>query len=169
MAEYQATATDTKVFQLLSEETVVGMLQYTEWYTFKAAAALADGSSFQITPKGFWGTTIELKDQDKVLLSFKMNWDGSIIIKSRLTADGRAFVVKSKGTFKQSFVLLDKDGQELVVVKPGYKWNKISPEYQISTTDSFEELAAKHLLLLTTVHCINYYMTMAVSTILMAS
>lgn len=169
MAQYQATVNDKRVFQLRSNDVIAGELHYTEWYTFKAATTLADGSAFQIVPKGFWGTTIEVKDQENVLFTLKMNWDGNIVIKSRLNTDGQDFVVKSQGVFKQSFVLQDRQGLELLAVKPEYTWNKIMPEYHISTTETFELLNSKHLLLLLTVHCINYYMTMVVSTVLMAT
>ncbi|QJX45505.1 hypothetical protein HMJ29_00540 [Hymenobacter taeanensis] len=162
MTEYTVQANGSKEFQLLANGTVLGHLRYTEWFSLKAVITLANGMSFQIEPRGFWGTTIELKDQEKVLLTFKMHWAGKIIIKSRLDGN-KALVFKNKSVLKNTYVLQDKDEQELLLVQPDFHWIKLNHDYTISATELFEQLNAKELLLLTTVHCANYYMMMVAS------
>ncbi|GGG47792.1 hypothetical protein [Hymenobacter glacieicola] len=173
MAAYRIIADGTRDFQLLAADgTALAALHYSEWFSFKAVATLADGSSFRLEPKGFWGTTIELKDQDKVLLNFKMNWDGNIIIKSRLDDGNQAFVFKSKSMRKGEYALRGRNEQELLVVKPDFQWSKLNYNYTLTSTEELEASDSKVLLLLTVLHCANYYMTMmssAVTTIIAVS
>lgn len=159
MADYTILANGTRDFQLLQADKTLGALHYTEWFSFKAVIALANGSTFQIAPRGFWGTTIEVKDQEAVLLNFKMNWGGTILIK--LKATSKAYVFNLKSLLKNTYVLQDKDERELLLVQPSFKWNTLNCNYTLTSTDEFESLDYKELLLLTTVHCANYSMAMA--------
>ncbi|UOQ71787.1 hypothetical protein [Hymenobacter cellulosilyticus] len=165
MADYLIKSTDTRTFTLLAEAAVLGELKYTEWFSFKAMLVLTNGPSLRIEPRGFWGTTIEAKDGDVVVLSFKMNWDGNIVLKSRLGGTNRAFVLKNQGLTKSGYVLLDKHGQELLTIRPDFKWNKINNDYSVSSSELFETFASKETLVLMAIHCANYYMTMATTMI----
>ena len=44
-----------------------------------------------------------------------------------------------------------------------FKWNKLNYDYNIETTRDFDNFYKKELLLLSTLHCINYYMTIVVT------
>ncbi|ALD20459.1 hypothetical protein [Hymenobacter sp. DG25A] len=167
MADYNVTANGTRDFQLLEDGKLLGALHYTEWFSFEAEVTLADNSSFQIKPKGVWGTTIEFKDQQKVLLDFKMHWNGTIVIKSKF--NGKAFLFKQKSMLKNTFVLIDKNEQELLAVQPAFKWSSFNYDYTLSATEEFEALEMKAFLLLTTVHCANYYMTMVAASAVIAT
>lgn len=160
MREYKVQSTDTKHFTLTSIDKEIGILKYANWFSFKAEIILKDNTTFQIEPKGFWGAIIELKQTDKVLLNFKMNWNGNIIIKTLFTDTKMDFIFKHKGILKSSYVLLDKDQQELAEVQPDFKWSKFTFGYNISTTDIFDNFDFKEIMLLTTIHCANYYLTM---------
>ncbi|MBC6698267.1 hypothetical protein [Hymenobacter sp. BT190] len=169
MADYQVKSDSTRTFTLREAGTVLGELTYTEWFSFKASLTLPGGVSLQIEPKGFWGTTIELKEQAEVRLSFKMHWNGNILLKSRLGGVNQAFVLKNRSMLKNEYVLLHKSGQELLLIRPDFKWNSANYDYTISSTEEFEALAAKHVLLLIAVHCTNYYLTMMTSTVLLSA
>ncbi|WP_303311821.1 hypothetical protein [Hymenobacter sp. BT730] len=167
MADYNVTANGTRDFQLLADGKLLGALHYTEWFSLKAVLKLTDNSTFQIEPRGVWGTTIELKDQQTVLLNFKMHWNGTIVIKSKFNR--KAFLFKQKSMLKNTFVLQDKDEQELLVVQPAFKWSSFNYDYTLSTTEEFEVLEMKAFLLLTAVHCANYYMTMVAASVVLAT
>lgn len=167
MADYHVTANATRDFQLRADEALLGTLHYAEWFSFKATITLADNATFQLGPKGVWGTTIELKDQQTVLLNFKMNWSGTIIIKSKF--NHKVFLFKQKSMLKNTFVLLDKEEQELLVVQPTFKWSSFNHDYTLATTEEFEALDQKALLLLTTIHCANYYMSMVAASVVIAT
>ncbi|MCA8831098.1 hypothetical protein [Hymenobacter pini] len=169
MAEYRVQSTDKRTFALLTDGTMLGQLCYAEWFSFKATLTMPDGTSLRAEPRGFWGTTIEVKEHDAVRLSFKMHWNGSIVLKSRLGEEGRVFVLKNRSVLKNDYVLLSKEGQELLHLQPNFKWRTGNYEYAISSAAEFEQLAAKHMLLLCATHCTNYYLAMLTSSVLLAA
>ncbi|BAP30919.1 uncharacterized protein CHSO_1882 [Chryseobacterium sp. StRB126] len=162
MAEYYAKSSNSLSFELVNDNKLTGKITYKSWFNFNAVIELANHQSFQVEPKGFWGTTIELKDNEKVLLKFRMNWNGEIIVQTYFDGVKESFVCKHRGVFKDSFVLTDKEGTELLVMKPQFKWNLLNYEYRITTSDDFETYSNKEILLLTSLHCANYYMSMMV-------
>ncbi|AZA76112.1 hypothetical protein EG347_00490 [Chryseobacterium sp. G0186] len=166
MAEYQAKSSNSLSFDITREEKLIGKLTYTSWFKFNSVIEIADGQICQIEPKGFWGTTIELKDKDRVLLKFRMNWNGEIIVQTYFDGLKESYVFKHRGIFKESFVLTDKMGTELLVMKPSLRWNLMDYEYKITTSDAFEEVSHKDILLLNSLHCANYYMSMMMSSLM---
>lgn len=163
MGQYKANSTNSKNFSLLSDDKVIGELIYKKWYSFNAEIQLSNGATYQLEPKGFWDSTIELKDDAKVLLEFKMGWKG-IIIKPLFDNKDDSFLLKLNGLLSSKFVLIDRDKTELLVAATDFKWKKLNYDYNIETTKSFDRFDNKELLLLTILHCINYYMTIISST-----
>ena len=82
MTEYLAKSNNSLSFDVTKDEQLLGKLNYQSWFKFNADVEMANGSTFPVEPKGFWGTTIECKDREKVLLKFKMNWNGAIVIQT---------------------------------------------------------------------------------------
>jgi hypothetical protein len=163
MEEYLAKSTKALVFELSQAGRSIGKLTYKSWFKFNALIEMENKINYQVEPKGFWGTTIELKDNDKVLLKFQMNWSGEIVIQTYSNNIEKGFILKHRGIFKESYILLDEEGTELLVMKPHLKWKKMSYEYQVTTSDEFELFPNKELLLMTSIHCANYYMSMITS------
>lgn len=160
MAEYQAKSVNSLTFDLTKDDRLVGQLSYKSWFRFDALMVLTNNETYQVEPKGFWGTTIELKSNERVLLQFSMNWSGDIVIETYTGDTEKGYVLKHKGFFKESFILAGPDGTELLVMKPDMKWTKMSYEYQIATSDDFESFPDKDMLLLISLHCANYYVSM---------
>lgn len=163
MAVYQARSSNTLSFEVSKADQSIGILSYKSWFKFNAVIQLANNSTYQIEPKGFWGTTIELKGGDNVLLKFKMNWNGEIIIQTYFDTVEQDYVFKHRGVFKESFIVTDKEGTELLVMKPHFKWNKMNYEYGITTLEAFDAFPNNEILLLNALHCANYYMSMMMS------
>lgn len=164
MVEYKAKSDGSLTFVVSKDEELIGRLLYKSWFTFDAIIELADDSRFTIEPKGFWGTTIELKDGEKVQLKFKLNWNGDTVIQTHFDGFEKGYLFKHRGFFKESFVLIDQDGVELLVFKPELKWSKMNYEYHITASGSFESHPDKKMLLLSSLHSANYYMSMASGT-----
>lgn len=162
MGEYKANSTNSQNFSLTFENQKAGELIYKKWYSFKAEIVLSDGSMYQLEPKGFWDSKIELKDGSITLLEFKMGWKG-IIIKTFFNNKEDAYLLKLNGLLSSKFVLIDTEKNELMVAETDFKWNKLNYDYNIETSKKFEEFENKELLLLTILHCINYYMTIVAS------
>jgi len=160
MAEYQAKSNGSLSFELTKDGVLIGKLSYKSWFKFDASIELSNNLNYKVEPKGFWGTTIEVKDNEKVLLKFAMNWSGEIVIQSNLNDFEKGYSFKHRGVFRESYILADHEGSELLVMKPHLKWTKMNYEYQITTSDDFDLLSDKEVLLMTSIHCANYYMSM---------
>lgn len=159
MTEYKVKSNDSLVFEVRNNETLIGTLTYKSWFKFNAELEMLH-LKYQIEPKGFWGTTIELKEGEKILLKFRMNWNGEIVIQTYFNEIKSGYIFKHRGIFKESFVLADQNGTELLVMKPDLKWSTLHYEYQITTSDIFDTFFEKEILLMTSLHCANYYMSM---------
>lgn len=92
-----------------------------------------------------------------------MNWNGEIVIQTFFDEVEKNYIFRQKGVFKDSFIMTNPNGVELLVVKPDLKWFEMNYEYQISTSDAFEELNHKDILLMNALHCANYFMTIMMS------
>ena len=160
MTEYQAKSSNSLSFDLTKDDKLIGNLTYKNWFKFSAVIGIANNTTYEVEPKGFWGTTVEMKDKEKVLLKFSMNWSGEIVIQTYFNDSEIGYVFKHRGFFKESFILIDPEGTELLVMKPLFKWNSLQYEYQVTTSDIFETFSNKEILLLTSLHCANYYMSM---------
>jgi hypothetical protein len=162
MAKYNINSTNSRTFSLTSDNVSIGELKYSNWYSFKAEILLADKSFYQLEPKGFWDYKIELKKDEKVLLDFKMAWQG-IIINTKFDGNEKKFLLKLKGFLSSKYVLVDTDEKELLEVATDFKWSKLNFDCTIETTKEFDNFENKELLLLTIIHCINYQMSINAS------
>ncbi|MDO7853782.1 hypothetical protein [Hymenobacter convexus] len=161
MKNYQAKSLDSKHFKLTQADTEIGLLEYESWFSFKAEIILANHHRYAVQPKGFWGTTIEVKDQqEQVLLDFKMNWKGQILIRTLFGGQEDYYILKQKGLLRSTFVLLHGEETELLSLAPDFKWTRLNFDYELVASDALEQLPGKELLLLTAIHCANYYLTM---------
>lgn len=164
MGHYNANSTDSQNFNLTFDNQSVGELIYKKWYSFSAEIVKSDGKKYQLEPKGFWDSKIELKDDTKTLLEFEMGWKG-IVIKTFFDNKKDTFLLKLNGLLSSNFVLTDTDNKELLVAETDFKWNKLNYDYNIETTQNFDNFDNKELLLLTVLHCLNYYMAFSGSAV----
>ena len=162
MGQYKANSINSKSFILTIENTKIGELNYNEWYSFKAEIQLADNSIYQLEPKGFWDSKIELKKAEKTLLEFKMGWKG-IVIKTNFNENEKNYLLKLKGLLSNKFILVDAEENEILAVDTDFKWNKFNFDYTIETSTEFDTMENKELMLLTILHCVNYYLTIIVA------
>jgi hypothetical protein len=160
MKTYSIKSENYRHFTLLESEREIGKLDYTQWFSFKAEMRIGT-HSYAFEPKGFWGTTIELKYHGRLVLNFKMHWNGQIIINTYFDDVETDYVFKHKGFIKSAYALLTKEGEELIVIQPDYKWKTFSADYNITTAPEFDSLPNPEILLLTMVHCANYYINVS--------
>src|SRR6476469_9993700 len=100
MAEYQAKSNNSLSFELTNDDKLIGKLSYEKWFKFNAVIEIANNASYQVEPKGFWGTTIEIKDKEKLLVKFKMDWSGAIVVQTYFDDHEKDYMFKHKGFFK---------------------------------------------------------------------
>lgn len=157
--EYQATSEKFTHFTISRDEKPIGQLIYKNWFKFNAEIEILN-SKYQIEPKGFWGSTVELKDGKDLLLKFSMNWDGNIVINTYINNLEKNYTFSHKGFFRESFVLSDEKGNELLIMKPNVQWRSLKYDYEINASEIFENFNEKNILLFTSLHCANYFMAM---------
>jgi hypothetical protein len=158
MGRYKTNSTNSQNFNLTSDNQRIGELIYKKWYSFKAEILMSDGANYQLEPKGFWDSKIELKESTKTLLEFKMGWKG-IMITTFFNNRKENYLLKLSGLLSSKFILVDTRESELLTAETDFKWNKLNYDYNIETTPYFDDFENKELLVLTLLHCINYYMT----------
>jgi hypothetical protein len=157
MATYQAKSKNS-TFDVTKDDKLIGKIIYKSWFKFNAVIEIPNNPNYQVEPKGFWETTIEVRDGERILLKFKMNWNGEIVIQTYFNDIEKGYIFKHRGFFKDSFILKDQEGIELLAMKPNLKWSKMNYEYEITASDSFETFSNKEILLISSLHCANFYM-----------
>ena len=95
--EYLATSEKFTSFKLAKGDKIIGELNYKSWFKFNAEIDILN-SKYQVEPKGFWGTTVEVKDGKKMILKFTMNWDGNILLQTYLDPE-KSYTFKHAGFF----------------------------------------------------------------------
>ncbi len=161
MGHYKVNSTNSRNFSLTKNNAVIGELTYSKWYSFNAEIALADQSIYTLEPKGFWDSKIELKKEGKALLYFAMGWKGIVV---HFIDSEEKFLLKPKGLLSSKYILVDTNETELLTVEPDFKWNKLSLDFNIETSTEFDNFEKNEVLLLTTIHGVNYYMAYVNST-----
>ena len=101
--EYLATAKKYTDFKITKDGMQIATLNYKNWFKFNAEIEILN-SKYQVEPKGFWGTTVEVLDEKKVLLKFTMNWDGNIVMNTYFNDIEKKYTLSHKGFFRESFV-----------------------------------------------------------------
>ncbi|MCX8530956.1 hypothetical protein [Chryseobacterium luquanense] len=96
--EYSATSEKFTTFKITKEEKIIGELHYKNWFKFNAEIEILN-SKYQVEQKGFWGTTLELLNDKKVLLKFAMNWDGNIVLNTFFDDVEKNYTFSHKGFF----------------------------------------------------------------------
>lgn len=158
MALYKANSTNSRNFKVTLENQEIGELLIKKWYSFDADLIMSDGKNYQLITKGFWDSKVELIDGSQTLLDFKMGWKG-IVIKTYFDNQERQYLLKLQGFINSKFILIDESDQELSVASTDFKWLTLNFNYDIETSASFDQLRNRELLLMTMLHCMNYYIS----------
>lgn len=162
MGQYKVNSANSRDFILTMDNINIGELKYPKWYSFKAEMSLADNALYQLIPKGLWDSRIELKQGEKTILYFEMGWKGIVI---NFNNSDKKYLLKLKGLLSNKFVLIGPDEKELLAIETDFKWAKLTFDFNIKTSNEFDNFENKEVLLLTTLHCVNYYMAFVSSTV----
>lgn len=157
MNQYKISALEPGKYQVLHQNQIIGHWIYPKWYARQSEIKLSDGRIWQVKPKSFWGNTTEIFDTKGTLAQFRMRWNGSMEIEIFNLQKTRTFYFKQKGFWKTSYALLDAQQQELCAIHPDIKWNRTHYDLHIETSDEFEQLESKEIILFTMIACADYH------------
>ncbi|TAH20724.1 MAG: hypothetical protein EAZ08_04890 [Cytophagales bacterium] len=159
MPQYKVKSNCKRNFSLIQNEKILGNLTYQGWFSLKSDILLADNSKYQIVYQEdfFLRTKMILKDNENILLNFKMNWNLNIMINTKFENIENHYIFKNIGVLSSIYSLLDSKERELLVIQPEFEWRKLNYSYNIKTSTTFDKFENKDILLLSTIHCINYY------------
>lgn len=142
--QYKVINTKFRHYELQDSQNIpLGTMEMKFFFTFRSEIKLKDGKTYQIEPKGFWGTEFQLLEGDNELMHFKFDWAGRIKIN---TAQGVEYHVKRQNIFNPHYVLFDDTDTEMVILNPHYEWTKFKMNYDIDVNPSFTEVSPLLLL-----------------------
>ncbi len=161
MVQYTAKATTAmgRTFHLTKGEEFIGLLNYDKWYSFNARIELASETTYSLEQTGFWGTSVALKEGDKLLMNCLMNWKGHIILESFLDEKINGYKLRNLNLLSGKMVLLDTDENEVMSMQPDNKLFETHRCLQISLSDELASHPKKELMMITALHCANHLLT----------
>ena len=146
-----AKSVDYRSFELFDEsETSLGKIVYPKWYSTKAEIHIGS-KIFKTDTKGFWTTSVEVTEYERVLLKFKMDWKGNIIMTS-LQDGEKHFIIKKEKWYSNILVMKDENEKVYFHLKRNFKWKDFKFHYEIALEEDLDELT-----LLSIIHVVNYF------------
>ena len=146
-----AKSVDYRSFELFDEsETSLGKIVYPKWYSTKAEIHIGS-KIFKTDTKGFWTTSVEVTEYEMVLLKFKMDWKGNIIMTS-LQDGEKNFIIKKEKWYSNILVMKDENEKVYFHLKRNFKWKDFKFHYEIALEEDLDELT-----LLSIIHVVNYF------------
>lgn len=159
MVRFEGRYTDEESYTIFFNGESKGQLIFKNAFSSTAEIRLGSEAPYHFTPKGFWGSTIELRKEDALIAKLKMNWNGQMIIKTYQQDKVCDYALTHLGFFKNSFLLSNRDKQELVHVSLDSKWNMHKANYEFQCADCFQDEYRSDLLLFIVLYCAKYYYT----------
>jgi hypothetical protein len=142
--------TDSKTFRLTDSEHLLGELAYKNLFSYEAEITLTNSDHYDIKSFGFFGTSIAVTKNETETANLKMNWKGQIVM---IFQDRQEFVFKAKGVFHNTYVIENKEQEELIRFDPKFNWGKFNYNYEISYDKKPQDI----LFVLLGVYAANYY------------
>ena len=146
----KAKSTDKKIFQLTDNEQLLGELNYESIFSHKAKIKFINSDIYDIKTVGIFGTSITVTKNGTEFANLKMNWRGQIVF---VFQDSQEFVFKAKGSYRNKFIIENKDGENLIQFDPKFNWSKFNYNYDIT----FEIRPKDVLFVLLGIYASNYY------------
>ena len=151
MKTYTATSQNSRNFILENEnQEILGELIYPKWYSTKAEIHIGS-KIFKTDTKGFWTTSVEVTEYERVLLKFKMDWKGNIIMTS-LQDGEKHFIIKKEKWYSETLLMKDENDKTYIKLKRNFKWKDFKYYYDIVLE---EELLPVEILGI--IHVVNYF------------
>lgn len=153
MKEYTVKSEKGRKYRLFDGEKELGVLSRKNWYSMNSDVELSDYKRISIDSVGFWNNSMVVKVNDTEIASFKMTWNGGLLI----NFGSSQYRLKTKGFFKSGFVLTDENNETLLTADYRMTWKSFSNDFTFISSEAFEILDDKTILLMITLAAANYY------------
>lgn len=139
------------IFRLITPaDETIGVLQY-ENILFKNGQLSAEKNMLlENTATGIWKSFTATATDKKLWAELKVSTASTIAIK--ITGQKSKYRFKRTGGWKARFILLNKDGEELMALLPHINWQKQTYSFVLQLNDEFEQECTP-VLILHTLHC----------------
>lgn len=146
--EYLIKPIDSKNYILEQNQDQLGKLTYDSAFSCnKATVQMTNGSISRIENESVWKSDFIAKENEKPVFKSKFNWNSDITLSTLDLENNEDYILKAKGFWSDTHSLLDSHKNELLEIKSEYKWRKINWEYHIKSSEAFQFLNHKELLL----------------------
>ena len=160
MKTYIVYSKDLRNFQLLNEaEELIGEIVYPKWYSANAEIKV-NNKTYKFSAKGFWTTSLQVSEGEKVLLNFKMAWSGDIVLTDFSNGEEYYQINKEKW-YNDVFEMKDQHGNAILKIKRNFKWKNFSYYYEIISDNDDLPLVT----ILGIVHVVNFFNSQTDTTI----
>lgn len=147
-----AKSINSRNFELFDEnEVLLGKIVYPKWYSTNAEIHI-NSKIFKILSKGFWTTSLEVLEYEKVILKFKMSWSGNIVVTDFNNGE-RLFQINKEKWYNDVFEMKDEADKTMLKIKRIFKWKDFKYYYEIVLGD--ESLLP--ITILGVLHVVNYF------------
>ncbi|MBK6754484.1 MAG: hypothetical protein IPH53_00550 [Flavobacteriales bacterium] len=148
---------DKRTYQLLGHQGQdLGRLEYPKWFSMNADILLPEGV-YQVRGEGTWGVSLGVRFNEVLLWKMKMAWNGDVLFQREGHPD-QSLLLKSKGFWRERYVIIDKSGEERAQLKPSMNWRSTQMKFDL-------EHSAEHppepMHILLAVYAVNYLYAMS--------
>ena len=148
---------DKRTYQLLGEQgQELGRLEYPKWYSMTADILLPEGV-YQVRSEGTWGVSIGVRFNEVLIWKMKMAWNGDVLFQREGDPD-QSMLLKSRGFWRERYVITDQAGEERAQLKPSMNWRSMRMKFDL---DHPAEPPAEPLHILMAVYAVNYLSAMS--------
>jgi hypothetical protein len=133
-----------------ANEIITGVLQYENNLFQKGAINTGEKLQLENTATGIWKSFLATGNTKQQAAELKVSTGSTISIK--LNGHKSKYRFKRTGGWKARFILLNKDGEEIMALLPRINWQKKTYEFVLQLNDEFEQECTP-VLILHTLHC----------------
>lgn len=143
---FDIKALDYKNFALLEKQNQLGTLTFNNYFS-QSCGIIRMNNTINSTfkSKGFFRTGTQIIRGNNVIFSTVSNWLGGLKIFS--VCDNKKYFLRTKNFWKNTKVLLDETGKEILILSKKYNWKNWNYNYSFVVTAEFDSIVEKELLL----------------------
>lgn len=157
MKEYIVKSVKDRGYELFLNEKSLGVLSYSSWYSGNGKISLSNYKTYELKSEGFWNNRMIVLENEKEVLSYKMNWRNGLPI----IVGNKKFLLKLKGVFSRTFNLIDEEtGKTVLSVDYKLSWRKLKNDFKVYT---YEEITNENMMILGVISATIYYLNIIAS------